>query len=69
MPHSDIVTAFDQELETLTSSIGAMGDFAGNQISDAVQALLHSDTPLAHRVIDQARQIDAGDRKSLKPHL
>ena len=59
MPHSHIVTAFDQELETLTSSIGAMGDFAGNQVSDAVQALLHGDMPLAQRVIDQDRQIDA----------
>ena len=34
-PH--IVKAFDLELNTLTSSIGAMGDFAGSQFTDAVQ--------------------------------
>jgi phosphate transport system protein len=59
MPHTHIVTAFDQELERLTSSIGAMGDFAGAQFTDAVQALLHGDTALAHRVVDQDRQLDA----------
>jgi phosphate transport system protein len=59
MPHSHIVTAFDQELDRLTSSIGAMGDFAGAQFTDAVQALLHGDTALAHRVVDQDRQLDA----------
>lgn len=59
MPHTHIVTAFDQELDRLTSSIGAMGDFAGAQFTDAVQALLHGDTALAHRVVDQDRQLDA----------
>ena len=59
MPHSHIVTAFDQELDRLTSSIGAMGDFAGAQFTDAVRALLHGDIALAHRVVDQDRQLDA----------
>ena len=59
MPNSHIVKAFDQELDTLTSSIGAMGDFAGNQFTDAVQALLHGDMALAHRVIELDRQLDA----------
>ena len=59
MPHTHIVTAFDQELDRLTSSLGAMGDFAGTQFADAVQALLHGDTTLAHRVVDQDRQLDA----------
>lgn len=60
MPNSShIVKAFDQELETLTSSIGAMGDFAGSQLTDAVKALLSGDTALAQRVIDQDRQLDA----------
>ena len=59
MPHSRIVMAFDQELDRLTSSIGAMGDFAVAQFTDAVQALLHGDTALAHRVVDQDRQLDA----------
>ena len=59
MPHTHIVTAFDQDLETLTGSLGAMGDFARAQFTDAVQALLRGDTALAHRVVDQDRQLDA----------
>ncbi|MCW5230806.1 phosphate signaling complex protein PhoU [Verminephrobacter eiseniae] len=59
MPQTHIVTAFDQELDRLTSSIGAMGDFAGAQVTDAVRALLHGDTALARRVVDQDRQLDA----------
>lgn len=59
MPQSHIVKAFDQELDTLTSSIGAMGDFAGSQLTDAVRALLHGDLLLAQRVVDQDRQLDA----------
>jgi phosphate transport system protein len=59
MSHAHIVTAFDQELDRLTSSIGAMGDFAGTQFGDAVKALLHGDQDLASRVVDQDRQIDA----------
>lgn len=59
MPLSHTVSAFDRELERLTSSIGAMGDFAGAQVADAVRALLHGDTELARRVVDQDRQIDA----------
>lgn len=59
MSHAHIVTAFDQELDRLTSSIGAMGDFAGTQFGDAVKALLYGDQDLASRVVDQDRQIDA----------
>lgn len=59
MIHPHIVKGFDQELKTLTSSIGAMGDFAGVQFSDAIGALLHGDRMLAQRVIDQDRQLDA----------
>lgn len=59
MPHTHIVSAFDQELDRLTSSVGAMGDFAGAQFTDAVQALLEGDTALARRVVDQDRQLDA----------
>lgn len=59
MVHPHIVKDFDQELQTLASSIGAMGDFAGAQFSDSVQALLYGDLALAQRVIDQDRQLDA----------
>lgn len=50
---------FDEQLERLTSSIGAMGDFAIAQFSDAVRALLDRDADLASRVVDQDRMIDA----------
>lgn len=59
MPHSHIVTAFDQDLDRLTESLGAMGDFAGGQFADAVAALLQGDTELARRVVEQDRQLDA----------
>jgi phosphate transport system protein len=59
MPQAHLVKAFDQELDTLTSSIGAMGDFAAAQLTDAVRALLHGDMLLAQRVVDQDRQLDA----------
>jgi phosphate transport system protein len=50
---------FDEQLERLTSSIGAMGDFAISQFSDAVRALMDRDAELASRVVDQDRMIDA----------
>ncbi len=56
-PH--IVKAYDTELQTLSSSVGAMGDFAGVQFADAIQALLAGDTALAQRVIEQDRMVDA----------
>lgn len=59
MTNPHIVQAFDQELQTLASSIGAMGDFAAAQFSDAITALLHHDLILATRVVDQDRQLDA----------
>ena len=48
-PH--IVKAFDLELTTLKTNIGAMGAFAGSQFTDAVQALLHGDLVLALSLI------------------
>ncbi len=59
MTHPHIVKAYDLDLQTLTSSVGAMGDFAGAQFVDAIQALLTRDMVLARRVIDQDRQLDA----------
>lgn len=59
MSHTHIVQAYDQELKTLTDSIAAMGDFAGAQLADAVQALLQGNLALAQRVIDQDRLLDA----------
>lgn len=56
-PH--IVKSYDLELQTLASSVGAMGDFAGAQFAYAMHALLSRDVALAQRVIDQDRQVDA----------
>lgn len=59
MSTSHIVKSYDLELQTLASSVGAMGDFAGVQFADAIQALLAHDVALAQRVIEQDRQVDA----------
>ena len=59
MPHPHIVKAFDNELKTLATGIAAMGDYAVGQFSDAIDALLRHDVVLAHRVIEQDRQLDA----------
>lgn len=59
MTNPHIVKAFDLELQTLASSVGAMGDFAGTQFADAIEALLAKDMTLARRVIEQDRQLDA----------
>jgi phosphate transport system protein len=56
-PHT--VKAFDQELKALTSNVRTLGQFAGTQFSEAVQALLHGDWSLAQKVIDQDRRLDA----------
>jgi phosphate transport system protein len=56
-PH--IVKAFDQELNALTRNVTAMGEFAGTQFMEAVQALLEGDWSLAQEVIDRDRRLDA----------
>ncbi|QAU35448.1 phosphate signaling complex protein PhoU [Janthinobacterium sp. 17J80-10] len=56
-PH--IVKSYDKELQTLASSVGAMGDFAGVQFADAIQSLLAQDSAMAQRVIEQDRMVDA----------
>lgn len=59
MSNAHIVKSYDLELQALSSSVGAMGDFAGVQFADAIQALLARDIALAQRVIDQDRMVDA----------
>jgi phosphate transport system protein len=59
MTHPHIVKAFDNELKTLANGVAAMGEFAGKQFIDAIDALLNRDLPLAQRVIEQDRQLDA----------
>lgn len=58
MAETHIVKALDQELDSLTMSIAAMGAFAGSQFTDAVRALLRGDVALAGRVVDQDRELD-----------
>lgn len=59
MTHPHIVKAFDNELKTLATGVAAMGDYAGAQFSDAIDALLNHDLELAQRVIEQDRRLDA----------
>ena len=59
MTHPHIVRAFDNELKSLGIGVATMGDYAIAQFSDAISALLSHDVLLAHRVIEQDRQLDA----------
>jgi phosphate transport system protein len=59
MTHPHIVKAFDNELKALATGVATMGDYAIAQFSDAIDALLSHDVVLAHRVIEQDRQLDA----------
>lgn len=59
MSPAHIDRLYDQQLDRLTSSIGAMGDFAIAQFNDAIRALLSHDTTLAQRVVEQDRMLDA----------
>jgi phosphate transport system protein len=59
MTHPHIVKSFDEELQALTGSLRAMGDFAETQLADAVHALLNGDVALADKAIAQDEQLDA----------
>lgn len=59
MAPAHIDKIYDQQLDRLTSSIGAMGDFALAQFNDAIRALLTHDTALAQRMVEQDRMLDA----------
>lgn len=59
MAPAHIDKAYDQQLERLTSSIGAMGDFALAQFNDAIRSLLEHDIALAQRTVEQDRMLDA----------
>jgi phosphate transport system protein len=59
MAPAHIDKIYDQQLDRLTSSIGAMGDFAIAQFNDAIRALLTHDAALAQRMVEQDRMLDA----------
>ena len=63
MASSHIYTAFDEELKFLTRRISEMGGLAEQMVSEAVQALVSSDVPLAQKVISDDVVLDAAERE------
>jgi len=53
------IRAFDTDLEELAGKIAEMGRLDGEQIADAIDALVKRDTSLAERVIAKDDRIDA----------
>ncbi len=58
-----IVRSFDRDLESLRSSIAAMGGIAEKQLSDAVAALVRRAASLAQAVIAVAASLDGLQRE------
>ncbi len=52
---------FDEELETLTQTLLAMGELVEDQIRRVTRALMDCDDTLAQEVIDRDRQVNAYD--------
>lgn len=57
------VTSFDQELEHIDRVIREMGELANTMVAGATRALLHSDNPLAQRVVSDDAILDAKQRE------
>jgi phosphate transport system protein len=55
--------AYDKELETLERRIAEMGGIAEKMVIDAMDALIHSDSQLAHAVIASDDRLDALQRE------
>ena len=53
-----IVTSFEDELQGLARSIAEMGGRAEQLVDRSIQALLRSDTDLAHEVIEADKKVD-----------
>lgn len=56
-----IVSAFDQDLRTITSKISEMGGLVEEQLSNAIDAVGRRDEELAIQAIERDRQIDRRD--------
>jgi phosphate transport system protein len=56
--HQHIVSSFEDELQGLARSIAEMGGRAEQLVERSIQALLRSDTDLAHEVIEADKKID-----------
>ena len=63
MASSHIYTAFDEELKFLTRRISEMGGLAEQMVSEAVQALVTSDSALAQKVIADDAALDLAERE------
>ena len=57
------VRAYDQELKSLATRIGAMGGHAERMVDEAVAALVHSDLGLAKKVVNDDAVLDEGQRE------
>ena len=57
------IRAFDADLQELSRQIAEMGRLDGEQIADAVDALVRRDTALAQRVIAQDDRVDELQRQ------
>jgi phosphate transport system protein len=63
MASTHIYTAFDEELKYLARRISEMGGLAEQMVSEAVQALVNSDTALAQKVVSDDVVLDAAERE------
>ena len=63
MASSHIYSAFDDELKFLARRLTEMGGLAEQMVSEAVQALVTSDTALAQKVISDDAVLDATERE------
>lgn len=63
MPSTHILSAFDEELQYLTRRISEMGGLAEQMCSDAVRALVNSDSALAQKVISDDVMLDGAERE------
>ena len=63
MASNHIHSAYDSELKFLARRISEMGGLAEQMVSDAVRALVHSDSALAQRVISEDAILDAAERE------
>ncbi|MBO6717664.1 MAG: phosphate signaling complex protein PhoU [Rhizobiaceae bacterium] len=58
-----IVSAYDEDLKFLTGRVAAMGGMAERMIETSISALVHSDGPLAQKVIGEDEKLDAAQRE------
>ena len=63
MVTSHIYSVFDEELKLLARRIAEMGGMAEQMVSDAIHALVTSDSALAQRVISEDAIMDATERE------